>query len=430
MGPCAGIPRARALGVVALVATVCAVSALAWWVEAQGKWSEVARMPTARGSLAAGVVDGKLYALGGSDSEGNPLDTVERYHPVTKTWTALAPMPTARYGLAAGVVDGKLYALGGSDSEGNPLDTVERYDPATDRWTALAPMPTNRTRLAVVVKENMLYALGGSIGDDLKPGKPRWYGNATTTVERYDPITTGKWWTAESLSTARMGHSAVVLIDRIYVLGGRDSNGEHVDTVDRSDGRYGTPWGNGFGDTDLVPIPRRYGDYTHMAAGMLTYPGSIDDGKIYCVGTEDRVAVLDPWSSGVRPWRATFSKGTWGGLGGRVAPIPTPRHGFTYHGFTYRWGGLAVGVVDNKLYALGGSDSEGNPLDTVQVYDPPFLRTSADTVIIILAAAGGVALLASVAAAIVIKRRRALYRQQAARLTMARASAFPSLASV
>ena len=43
---------------------------------------------------------------------------------------------------------------------------------------------------------------------------------------------------------------------------------------------------------------------------------------------------------------------------------------------------------------------------------------------------GGVALLASVAAAIAIKRRRALYRQQAARLTMARASASPSLASV
>jgi len=406
------------------MATGVAVSVLVWWVEAQGKWSEVARMPTARDSLAAGVVDGKLYALGGrGGGEDGALDTVEMYDPVTKTWTALAPMPTARYGLAAGVVDGKLYAVGGRNN-GTNLATVERYDPATDRWTALAPMPTARTRLAVVVRKNMLYALGGSIGDNLKPGKPRWYGDATTTVERYDPITTGKWWTAPALSTARMGHSAVNLLDTIYVLGGRDSNGEPVDTVDKTFcySGDGARCPDTFRDADLLPIPRRY-QHSHMAAGVLTYAGSDDDGKIYCVGTEDRVAVLDPWSSGVRPASSTFSQGTWGGLGGRVAPIPTPRHGS-------HSGGLAVGVVDNKLYALGGSDSEGNPLDTVEVYDPPFLRTSADIVIIILAAVGGVALLASVAAAIVIKRRRALDRQQAARLTMARGSASPSLSSV
>ena len=400
MGPCAGIPRARALGVVALVATVCAVSALAWWVEAQGKWSEVARMPTARGSLAAGVVDGKLYALGGSDDEDNTLDTVEVYDPATDRWDAVAPMPTARCGLAAGVVDGKLYAVGGSSGPSGKcyslpgvLATVERYDPATHRWTALAPMPTARFDLAVVVSNNMLYALGGS--DDH---------NTLDTVERYDPIT-GKWWTAGSLSTARRGHSAVELLDDIYVLGGFKGNGFSVDTVDRRLGEEGLRKGlpkeglrNVFRDTDLVPYPKRYLEGTlHLAAGVLTYPGSIDDGKIYCVGTGPRgVAVLDPWSSGVRPASSTL--GTWGGLGGRVAPIPTRRYD------TGSRGGLAVGVVDNKLYALGGyGEDEGNTLDTVEVYDPPFLRTNSDTVIIILAAAGGVVLLASLAAAAIYR---------------------------
>ena len=101
---------------------------------------------------------------------------------------------------------------------------------------------------------------------------------------------------------------------------------------------------------------------------------------------------------------------------------------------------LAAGVVDGKLYAVGGCDDDDLSVDTVEMYDPakdtasspssPKTTKTTKTTVAIGAAAGGVALLASVAAAIVIKRRRALYRQQAARLTMARASASPSLASV
>jgi hypothetical protein len=30
-------------------------------------------------------------------------------------WTAKSPMPTARYGLGAAVVDGRIYAIGGSN---------------------------------------------------------------------------------------------------------------------------------------------------------------------------------------------------------------------------------------------------------------------------------------------------------------------------
>ena len=115
------------------------------------------------------------------------------------------------------------------------------------------------------------------------------------------------------------------------------------------------------------------------------------------------------------------AQGTWS----EVAPMPTARTD------------LAAGVVDGKLYALGGVDDDGNLLSTVEAYNPPKpdsgaapVAAGAAVAVVIGAAAGGVALLASVAAAIVIKRRRALYRQQAARLTMARGSASPSLASV
>ena len=51
------------------------------------------------------------------------------YDPATNTWDAVAPMPTGRDGLATAVVDGKLYALGGVDDDGNLLSTVEAYNP-------------------------------------------------------------------------------------------------------------------------------------------------------------------------------------------------------------------------------------------------------------------------------------------------------------
>src|SRR3989442_12645885 len=68
------------------------------------------------------------------------------------TWIAKAPMPTPRTGLAVGVVNGILYAVGGSAKSGknnNYLNTVEAYDPATNRGTAKAPMLAPRASFGV-----------------------------------------------------------------------------------------------------------------------------------------------------------------------------------------------------------------------------------------------------------------------------------------
>ncbi len=61
------------------------------------------------------------------------------------TWATKASMPTPRFGVGAGVVNGILYAVGGSNSSSLALGTVEAYNPATDTWTTgLASMPTPR----------------------------------------------------------------------------------------------------------------------------------------------------------------------------------------------------------------------------------------------------------------------------------------------
>jgi Kelch motif len=65
--------------------------------------------------------------------------------------------------LAAAVIDGRLYAIGGR-IDGNysrNLSTNESYDPATDRWEQRAPMPTARSGIAAAVLHGRIFVFGG-----------------------------------------------------------------------------------------------------------------------------------------------------------------------------------------------------------------------------------------------------------------------------
>ena len=99
----------------------------------EGDWAGRADMPTARGGMSTSVVDGVVYAIGGSvQMRVQFFRTVEAYDPAKDAWTAKADMPTARTALSTSVVDGVIYAIGGDN--GLDLSTVEAYGPATDTW--------------------------------------------------------------------------------------------------------------------------------------------------------------------------------------------------------------------------------------------------------------------------------------------------------
>lgn len=127
-------------------------------VRASGdSWAAKAPMPTARGGLGVAVVDGKIYAIGGSTEggyqgvvTGGVVGTNEEYDPTTDMWTSRKPMPTPRYYFAIAVCQNKIYCIGGSgglDSSAKEyllFGANEVYDPATDTWEQQAPMSTPR----------------------------------------------------------------------------------------------------------------------------------------------------------------------------------------------------------------------------------------------------------------------------------------------
>jgi len=115
---------------------------------AEDTWTTKANMPTARYIPSVGVVDGKIYVIGGTGGGPGYAD-VEEYDPATDTWTKKRDTSILRAGGAGSVVNGKVYVMGGRASlYGSNISSVQEYDPTADTWTTKANMLTARSWLS------------------------------------------------------------------------------------------------------------------------------------------------------------------------------------------------------------------------------------------------------------------------------------------
>lgn len=143
-----------------------------------GRWLAIADAPTARNSAAAGVIDGRLFVIGGrqaiKQADGSlrqvNVPQLEVYDPKTDRWSVRAPMPQAQGGLAAAAHGGRLYVFGGEQwvPEQKVFDNAWVYDPATDRWGVLPPLPTPRHGLGAASVGDRIHVIGGGtrVGGD------------------------------------------------------------------------------------------------------------------------------------------------------------------------------------------------------------------------------------------------------------------------
>jgi N-acetylneuraminic acid mutarotase len=204
----------------------------AWEYDPQNDtWKALAPLPIRRGSAVAAVVGDKIYVIGGvtttagSEDQGiSPirpqlcLGTVEEYDPAANTWRQRTPMPTPRNHAAVGVVDDKIYVIGGRVGAAfiglaSDISVVEEYDPATDKWGApRARMPTARSALGAGVYGGRIYVAGGEYQDPHMMATFR-------AVEAYDPATNA-WETMPSMPVSRHGLAAGVIGNRLHLVGG------------------------------------------------------------------------------------------------------------------------------------------------------------------------------------------------------------------
>jgi N-acetylneuraminic acid mutarotase len=195
---------------------------LSIYTPASNTWSIGTSPGLIRAAASAGVINGKLYIVGGclmSDCRIGVTDVLEIYDPATDGWSTGTPMPTPRLAAAAGVIAGKLYVTGGLLDCPPCLGTAatEIYDPATNSWTTGAAIPHTREGAASAVVGGLLYVIGG-----YETGAVNAY---VGSVEVYDPVSNA-WSSRSSIPTLRVGAAVGVINGEIYVVGGTSASGK------------------------------------------------------------------------------------------------------------------------------------------------------------------------------------------------------------
>ncbi|GLT32944.1 hypothetical protein SLA2020_075710 [Shorea laevis] len=97
---------------------------------------------------AIGALDGCLYVLGGF-CRASTMRCVWRFNPILNIWSEVTSMSVGRAYCKTGMLNNKLYVVGGvTKGRGGltPLQSAEVFDPCTGLWSEVPNMPFSRAQ--------------------------------------------------------------------------------------------------------------------------------------------------------------------------------------------------------------------------------------------------------------------------------------------
>ncbi|HVW98347.1 MAG TPA: kelch repeat-containing protein [Mucilaginibacter sp.] len=184
-----------------------------------GRWELVQsrNQIAARGECSLVAANNKLYLIGG-DGGAKP---VEVYDPKTNLWTAKAIAPFNMHHFQAVALGDRIYVLDAFYTGAYPdqlsLPNVYCYDTKNDVWQKLAEIPEDRRRggAGEAVYDGKLYLVCG-ITHGHRSG-------TNAMFDCYDPET-NKWTKLPDAPHIRDHSMAVVVGDKLYAIGGRNTS--------------------------------------------------------------------------------------------------------------------------------------------------------------------------------------------------------------
>lgn len=285
-------------------------------------WRNRAQVPSARHGIGSGVVNGKLYAIGGS-AGGSAIPDNNVYDPVGDQWQTLPDMLVPCTDMPDGAVVGdRIYMLGGWCDRA-VLSENMAFNTVADSWEVVASMPTPRLDAGAATVNDMVYVFGGhGYTDD-------YHDCASTKI--YGP-STNSWTYGAPIPTPRAGPGCAVVDGKIYVIGGRQGWTYTWLTTNECYDPVADSW------TTLTPMPTAR---SYFACTSI-------NGQVYCMGG---------LGTGVTHPNVNEVYNVAGDSWITKTPMPTPSKG---PGF---------GVIGGKIYVAGGSNG-GGYLTVTQEYTP------------------------------------------------------------
>jgi N-acetylneuraminic acid mutarotase len=175
---------------------------------AAAPWTSIADYPTAIQDNLVAVVNGKVYSAFGFTGSDDTADTYV-YDPDAGSWTKVASAADTREKPAGAVLNGKIVASGGWDTNGDPDAKTEIYDPATNTWSTGAANPKPYAGSGSAALGGKLYAVGGCTSNSC----------GTTDVQVYDPVA-NSWSSGPAYPEATAWLSCGGIGGKLYCAGG------------------------------------------------------------------------------------------------------------------------------------------------------------------------------------------------------------------
>ncbi|XP_060874118.1 ring canal kelch homolog isoform X2 [Metopolophium dirhodum] len=187
------------------------------------QWKPIVDMLVDRGCFGVGVLDDRIYAIGGRISY-HSTNCAEVFDVSVQEWRMISRMSTDRMDHGIGVLNKLIYAVGGYKYNKATLKSVECYDPTLDIWTPVTQMFTSRRQPGIGVLDGVMYAVGGECNDDNTSL------GILKSVEAYSPIT--KVWSPITDMHLSRYNPIVTFNGLLYVIGGIDESINHLDSIE------------------------------------------------------------------------------------------------------------------------------------------------------------------------------------------------------
>jgi len=160
------VRRLRAIALSLLATVGLAASATPASAAPPNSWTATGPLATTRlGGVGAALPGDRALVTGGQNSGGTTLMSTEIYSATTNSWSSAPDMGTGRVvATATELPNGKVLVAGGmtTTSASSALDTGEVYDPVANTWTPVAnTMSTKRGRHVAVLLPNGTVVIAG-----------------------------------------------------------------------------------------------------------------------------------------------------------------------------------------------------------------------------------------------------------------------------